>query len=121
MKTYSDDIRQKIIQSYIKREGSYRELARRFGVSLSFVQKIINRFQDTGRIEALPHGGGKKTKINDKHAHILKILVAENNDANIEYLCELFYLKAKIKVSQTTMRRALQKLNLTLKKKNQTI
>ncbi|MDJ0676987.1 MAG: transposase [Calothrix sp. MO_167.B42] len=115
MKTYSDDIRQKIIQSYINREGSYRELARRFSVSLSFVQTLIHRFQDTGTVDPLPHRGGKKAKINDSHTHILNKLIAENNNATIEELCELFYIKTQTKVSESTMRRGLRKLGLTRK------
>lgn len=70
MKTYLNDLRQKIINAYIKREGSYRKLALKFGVNLSFVQTLINRYQDINRIEPLPHGGGQKPKINDKHSEI---------------------------------------------------
>lgn len=120
MKTYSDDIRRKIIESYINREGSYRELARRYSVSLSFVQTLIHRFQETGSIEPLPHRGGKTAKINDSHAHILKTLIVENDDVTIEDLCENFYVKTKIKVSTSTMRRGLSKLGLTRKKFFQT-
>ncbi|BAZ22638.1 transposase [Kalymmatonema gypsitolerans NIES-4073] len=117
MKTYLNDLRQKIINAYIKREGSYRKLAQKFGVSLSFVQTLINRYQDMGRIEPLPHGGGQKPKINDKHSEILQKLVAENNDATLEELCSLFELKTQIKVSRARMGRTLQKLQITRKKK----
>ncbi|MDJ0795365.1 MAG: helix-turn-helix domain-containing protein [Calothrix sp. MO_167.B12] len=112
MKAYSDDVRQKIIKSYINREGSYRELAHRFDVSLSFIQTLINRFQDTGRIETLPHGGGKKPKINQHNLDILKKIVRENKNIKTTEICELFYAETKIKVSQTTITRALRKLKL---------
>ncbi|MDF5727600.1 MAG: hypothetical protein PUP92_06060, partial [Rhizonema sp. PD38] len=39
---YSYDLRKKIINAYIERPGSYRELALKFSVSLSFVQTLIN-------------------------------------------------------------------------------
>jgi transposase len=70
MKAYSNDLRQKIINAYINREGSYRQLALKFNVSLSFVQTLINRYQDIGRVEPLPHGGGQKPKINHKNSEI---------------------------------------------------
>jgi transposase len=116
MKTYSNDLRQKIIDAYINREGSYRQLAIRFGISLSFIQTLINRYQDIGRIEPLPHGGGQKPKINDKHLEILQNIITENNDATLEELCSLFESKTQIKVSRATMGRALQKLQITRKK-----
>ncbi len=116
MKAYSNDLRKKIIVAYIERDGSYRELALKFGVSVSFVQTLINRYQDLGRIEPLPHGGGQKAKINDKQSEILKKLVADNNDATLEELCRLFESLTQIKVSRATMGRMLQKLELRRKK-----
>lgn len=117
MKAYSTDFRRKIIDAYLRTEGSYRELALKFDVSLSFVQTLINRYQDLSRIEPLPHGGGQKAKINDKHSEILQKIVTDNNDATLEELCGLFESKTQIKVSRATMGRVLQKLELTRKKK----
>ena len=37
MKPYSDDLRQKVVDAYQQEEGSQRELAKRFSVSLSFM------------------------------------------------------------------------------------
>lgn len=117
MKAYSNDLRRKIINAYTNRQGSYRQLAVKFGVSLSFVQTLINRYQDIGRIEPLPHGGGQKPKINDKHLETLQKLVTENNDSTLEELCEIFESKTQMKVSRATMGRMLQRLELTRKKK----
>lgn len=116
MKAYSNDLRRKIINAYTNRQGSYRQLAVKFGVSLSFVQTLINRYQDIGRIEPLPHGGGQKPKINDKHLETLQKLVTENNDSTLEELCEIFESKTQMKVSRATMGRMLQRLELTRKK-----
>ncbi|MDF5713875.1 MAG: transposase [Rhizonema sp. NSF051] len=116
MKAYSNDLRRKIINSYLNAEGSYRELALKFDVSLSFIQTLINRYQDLGRIEPLPHGGGQKAKINAKQSEILKKLVTDNNDATLEELCGLFESQTQIKVSRATMGRMLQKLKLRQKK-----
>jgi len=117
MKAYSNDLRKKIINAYIDREGSYRELALKFSVSLSFVQTLINRYQDLGRIEPFPRGGGKKPKINDRHREILEKIVRDNNDATLEELCAIFESRTQIQVSRATMGRILQKLELTRKKK----
>jgi transposase len=37
MKAYSLDLRQKVIDAYNYKEGSQRQLAKRFSVSLSFI------------------------------------------------------------------------------------
>jgi putative transposase len=55
MKAYSIDLRQKIIDAHNNEEGSQRQLAKRFSVSLSFVQSLLRRFRFCGTVEAKPH------------------------------------------------------------------
>ena len=43
MKSYSTDLRHKIVQAYTRRLGSQRALAELFGVSVSFVAKLLRR------------------------------------------------------------------------------
>jgi transposase len=62
MKAYSIDLRRKIIDAYKAEEGSYRQLAKRFRVSLSFVQTLLKRYKDTGTVEPLPHSGGRQLR-----------------------------------------------------------
>ena len=45
MKADSVDLRQKIIDAYNQREGSQRQLARRFRVSLSFIENLLKRYR----------------------------------------------------------------------------
>ncbi len=40
MKAYSNDLEQKIVAASEKQEGSYQQLAKRFSVSLGFIQKL---------------------------------------------------------------------------------
>ena len=46
---YSIDLRQRVIDAYKAKEGSQRQLAERFKVSLSFVKRLICRYRDTGQ------------------------------------------------------------------------
>ncbi|PSO78773.1 MAG: hypothetical protein BRC44_10280 [Cyanobacteria bacterium QS_4_48_99] len=50
MKTYSIDLRQKIIEAYQNQEGSQRQLAKRFKVSLSFIEKLFKQYRETGSV-----------------------------------------------------------------------
>ena len=116
MKAYDQDLRQKIIDAFQNREGSYRKLAKRFHVSLSFIQTLIGRYLDTGSIEPLPHKSGNPPKIKDEHYPILQKLVEENNDSTLEELCRQMELKSQVKISRSKMGKMLQKLKLTRKK-----
>ncbi|MEO0970457.1 MAG: transposase [Cyanobacteria bacterium J06639_18] len=118
MRAYSKNLRQNIIDAYNNKEGSYRQLAKRFCVSLSFIQTLIGRYQHTGRVEPLPHAGGNQPKLKSEHLEVLKQLVQENNDATLDKLCELLKAKTQIKVSRATMGRVLNQLQITRKRKN---
>ncbi|AKE65973.1 transposase [Microcystis aeruginosa NIES-2549] len=50
MKPYSLDLRQKIIETYEENNLSQRELAKRFRVALSFIQKLIKQWRETGNL-----------------------------------------------------------------------
>jgi transposase len=57
---YSTDLREKIVRAYDEGLGSQRAVADLFGVSRSFVEKLLRRRRLTGEVAALPHGGGRK-------------------------------------------------------------
>ena len=57
---YSTDLREKIVRAYDEGLGSQRAISERFGVSRSFVEKLLQRRRLTGEVAALPRGGGRK-------------------------------------------------------------
>ena len=116
MKAYSIDLRRKIIDAYKAEEGSYRQLAKRFRVSLSFVQTLLKRYKDTGTVEPLPHSGGRQLKLNSENLALLAELVKEDNDATLDELGEKLSEKTQVRVSRATLGKLLQKLQLTRKK-----
>ena len=59
MKAYSVDLRQKIVDAYNQREGSQRQLARRFRVSLTFIENLLKRYRTDGTVKPRAHGGGR--------------------------------------------------------------
>ncbi|MFH7029697.1 MAG: hypothetical protein ACHBN1_31130 [Heteroscytonema crispum UTEX LB 1556] len=54
----SASLRQRVIDAYKAEEGSQRQLADRFLVSLSFIKRLIRRDQDTGQVTPSPQKGG---------------------------------------------------------------
>lgn len=116
MKAYSTDFRQKILETYQSTPISQRQLAKRFSVALSFIQKLLKQHRVTGNISPWPHGGGQKLKLNPEQIQVLADLNEEQNDATLEELQHRLAEKTGVKVSQSTIFRMLKRLSLTLKK-----
>lgn len=113
---YSTDLRQRVIDAYEANEGSQRQLAKRFKVSLSFVQRLIRLYENTGQVTPKDHGGGAIAKIPVEDLPLVQQLVSEQPDALLVELCERLALRRGLQVSVPTMHRTVQKLDLTTKK-----
>jgi transposase len=50
MKPYSTDLRRKIIEAKHKTSESIGQLAERFGVSYSFVSRLLKRYEAVARV-----------------------------------------------------------------------
>ena len=117
MKAYSVDLRQKIIDAHNQREGSQRQLAKRFRVSLTFIENLLKRYRTDGTVEPRAHGGGQSAKLNPEQEAVLASLVEEENDAILVELCDRLEQRVGVRISRATMGRIIQKLKLTRKKK----
>lgn len=112
MKTYSDEMRQEIVDRYCQGEGTIRQLAQRFGVSRIFVRRLLKRERQMGRVIPRLHRTGPKPLLQDAHYQILQQLVAADNDATLQQLVTRFEEQTQMKVSTTTVSRALKKLGM---------
>lgn len=117
MKFYSVDLRQKIINVYETEPISQRQLAKRFCVALSFVQKLLKQYRQTQNISPQTHRCSGPLKLNSEQLVILAELIDTNNDATLQELCELLHEKIGVTVSRATMGRMTQRLKMTFKKK----
>jgi transposase len=116
MKSYSTDLRQKIVQAYTRRLGSQRALAEMFGVSMSFVEKLLRRHRSTGDVAPKPHAGGQKRRLESAAETVIREAVRATPDITLEELCARVADTPGIRVSVPTMCRALQRLGLPRKK-----
>ena len=115
MKAYSLDLRKKIIETYLNQNNSIRQLAARFQVPKSFVQKLIKRYKESGRIEAKSYSPGPAHKLKG-FEQLIRKLVQEKPDATLKELCFPLQVETGINVSISTLCVELKKLNLTGKK-----
>lgn len=116
MKTYSLDLRQRIVDAVDHGIGTYSEIAELFGVHESFIYKLLRQRRKLGHIAPLPHGGGAHRKLDDKALDFLADLVQQVPDLTLNELRQRCHKQAKIKVSVSTIWYGLEKRKVTLKK-----
>jgi transposase len=81
MKAYSLDLRQKILRACDAGLGSQRAIAQLFGVSQSFIEKLLRRRRTSGTITALPHGGGRTPSCDTATLALVRGFVQQQPDA----------------------------------------
>jgi transposase len=114
----SVDLRQRILKAYEAKEGSQRQLAARFKVSLSFIRDLMRHHRETGTVQPKPHAGGAVAKLRKEHFPLIESLVKAQPDALLIELCERFAQQTGVQVSVSTMQRAVGQLKLSVKKKS---
>ena len=116
-KPYSNDLRVRVIQFYENHEDyTQPELAEEFGVSLSTIEKWLQRWRTTGGCEALPAAGGRTATL-QKHETSLHQLIAQQPDATLDELQQKLLRSRRITVSPSTLSRTLARLGLGRKKR----
>jgi transposase len=116
-KAYSQDLRERVIAVYQEGKSTMEAVAERFAVSRSWVNNLVQRQKQTGSVAAKPHGGGAVAKVTATHYPILEAIIDAQNDVTLLEIKQKFAEKAGILVSQSTICRALQEIELTRKKK----
>jgi transposase len=112
MKTYSIDLRRRVVAAYDSGEGTQEQLAVRFAVSTSWVRKLLRQRRSTGSIEPRPHGGGHAPAFDAEAAARLRKAVRDDSDATLEELGRA----AGVACSPSAVYRTLDRLGITRKK-----
>src|SRR6516225_4144205 len=113
MTPYSQDLRQRILDTVQRGDGSVRQIARRFLVSASFVTRLLQLHRSTGSLEPRPHGGGNPAALAPEHLERLRELIRQQPDATLEECRQ----RLGASCSLMTIARALRKLGLPRKKR----
>jgi transposase len=114
MPVYSQDLRSRVLATLERREGSLRQIASRFLVSLSFVTRLLRHQRLTGSLEPKPHGGGRPAALGPDDLERLRKLIHEKPDATLKELRQ----NLGVTCSLMAISRALNKLKITRKKKD---
>jgi transposase len=92
-----------VVQAYENHEGSMRQVAVRFRLSLRCVRDLLTRYRTIGDVAPKSHGGGYPAKLNTKGLEALKTLVSATLDATLQELCTQLSTTQQVTVSQATI------------------
>ena len=115
MDAYSEDLRQKIVQALERRRMNKSEAARTFGVSLSSVKRYAKAVRE-GRSLSPGKAPGKRPKLDEKARRLLEANVEERPFAKLSDRQEYLERVAGVRVSESTLSRALRQMGFGRKK-----
>jgi transposase len=111
MGPYSMDLRERVAAAIDAGEGSQRQVAKLFRVSVSFVTRLLQRRRDAGTLAPKPHGVGPRPVLGFPEQVRLAMLIAEHPDATLNQLKE----RGGFACTLTTIWRTLRRFRLTYK------
>ena len=118
MKAYSLDLRQKIVDTYKAGGISQRQLAKRFCVTLGFIEKLLKQYRETGNIAPKVRTQQTPSKLNQQQLNVLKEIVEAKNDATLSEIREQLKEHTGITIGISTVDRMLKKMEIRFKKKH---
>src|SRR5436853_6994827 len=117
MRAYALDLRTRVVGAVDKQIGTQKEVASLFGVGCTFIKKLLRQRRESGTLAPKSHGGGHGAKLAGPQREVVRsYIVGEQNDATLEEVQAYVASKLGVEVSQATVSRVLQSLDLPRKK-----
>ena len=113
MRALSLDLRERILSSCNKKEGTREEIANRYRVSLGMVKKLLQQRRRTGEIGARHHRSGRRPMILATHCRQMRTLLGRKPDLTLKELRAAVTLECSL----PAIHYALEKMGLTYKKR----
>ncbi len=111
----SIDIRERLI-SAVNGGMSRRSAAERFGIAASTAIKWVDQWRRTGDIRPRPQGGDKRSQRVEAHADEILALIEETPDVTLGEIAEHLDQAHRLKVTQSSVWRLLDRHGMTFKK-----
>src|SRR5579862_2848885 len=115
-KAYSDDLRRKILEACLAKEGTIAQMAARFRVSVGYVKKILRQYQRTKKMERIPHRPGRKPLFTESIRGQIRGWLKVEADLTLVELQGKLLQEGKLKVNVPSLWAVLRKMGLRLKK-----
>lgn len=115
---YSEDLRWRTVEAYANGEGSQREIAERFKISLPTFERYWRLYQRTGKLTPILEKSGRPSLISGDNIERVKRIMEECPDATLKEICHEYNGQRKRKAGISVMHRVLKKLGYRRKKKS---
>jgi transposase len=112
MRSYSMDLRERVVAACDWGGETREHSAEQFCVSVAWVYRLLARRRDIGSIAPKPHGGGQPPAFQGESAERLRKAVEDCPDATLEELREA----TGVNCGTSAVSRALNRLGLPRKK-----
>lgn len=116
----SNDLRERVVSAFERGEGTYLQLAERFGVGEASVSRWLRIKRERGDVSPLPHKSGRRPTFDEEGLKELRQLVDEQPDATLAELSARYAERRGVVVALNIICRALQRLELRRKKRPST-
>lgn len=117
MRAYSMDLRERVLAA-VARGTPRKEIVRTLSVSEPTIRRYLRLRRETGSVAPKPPPKRPfSIGQNVEHRRALWKQLEEHEDATLEKHCRLWERKRGVKVSISTMSRAIRRLGWTLKKR----
>jgi transposase len=83
LKTYSQDLRERVVAACDEGRLSRPQIAQLFRVSVSWMRRLLQRRRETGSFAARPRGGSPPLKMTEACRARLLVLITEQPDATL--------------------------------------
>lgn len=113
---HSDDLRRRILEAYLRKEGTREQMAARFRVSFGYVKKILRHYKRTKKMERVRHRPGRKPKFTPPIREQLRAWLKSQPDLTLAELKEKLWQTEQLSSSQVSLWTVLGKMGLRLKK-----
>jgi transposase len=115
-RSYSQDIRDRVIDAVTGEGMTRRAAAERFGVSDSAAIKWLERFEKTGLRTPVSTGGHRPSALKP-HRAFIEAALAGKPDITLEALCRQLAAELGVKADTSMMSRFLRRAEITFKKR----
>lgn len=86
MRSYSLDLRERVVAAVEAKEGTWKEIAARFRLSVSWITKIRRQQKVLGTLAPQTYRCGRKPILSDDHRKQLAEMVRKTPDASLMQL-----------------------------------
>jgi len=115
-RSYSNDLRRKLLEAHEQGQGTLEELAEEFGVSLGFAKKISAAWRRTGRMERTEQRHGRINRVTPLVQERLREWLRQQPDLTLGELQRQLREQRQVSLSIPRLWVVLRQMKLRLKK-----